>query len=45
MINVQDTPVAQLEGRALIDGIAAAGRIGADDLGEPARVFQRSRRR
>ena len=39
MINVQDTPVAQLEGRALIDGIAAAGRIGADDLASLREYF------
>ena len=30
MTNVQDTSVAQLEGRALIDAIKAAGRIGAE---------------
>ena len=39
MINVQDTQVAQLEGRALIDGLTAKGRIDAGDLANLREYF------
>jgi hypothetical protein len=44
MINVQDTPVAQLEGQARSSTASRPGRIGAGDLAQLREYFRPSRR-